>query len=122
MELTVVSQKRLRTCHVDLQRVVELAVQDFPMIVVCGFRGEADQNAAFASGKSRDRWPTSRHNSTPATAVDLAPLPLDWRNTASFRALAVAVKAAAQKLGVEIEWAGDWKNFRGDLGHFQLKR
>ncbi len=121
MALSDTSRRRLATCHADLQLVVDAAAEDFALYVICGHRDEKAQNAAFAAKTSKLQWPHSRHNSTPSEAVDLAPLPLKWNDKKAFRAMAQVVKAAANKLGVEIEWGGDWATL-SDLCHFQLKQ
>lgn len=41
----------------------------------------------------------------------------DWR---PYENIAFAVKAAAEELGVEITWGGDWKSFK-DGPHFQIE-
>ncbi len=120
MTLTATSMRRLSTCHKDLQLLVQAVADDFMLMVVCGHRDEKAQNAAFAAKTSKLKWPNSRHNSDPSEAVDLAPLPLKWNDTRAFKALAINVKAAADKLGIEIEWGGDWA--MGDLDHFQLRQ
>ncbi len=117
--LSDISRKRLGTCHADLQRLVEMVAEDFPILVICGHRNQKDQDAAFAAKASKLKWPHSRHNSIPSEAVDLAPLPLNWQDKKSFTALAKLVKAAADKLGIEIEYGGDWA--WPDLDHFQLR-
>lgn len=84
--------------------------------VLTGHRGEADQNAAHASGASRLRWPHSRHNSTPSMAVDIAPYPIDWADERAFWVLRGYVLATAATLRVAlrvISWDGP---------HFELPR
>lgn len=117
--LNGLSHKRLATCHMDLRSVVELAARDFPIIVLCGFRNQADQNAAFERKASKLKWPDSAHNKRPSRAVDLAPAPLDWSDLRRFDAMGQAVLAAAEKLGIEIVWGGNWKGFP-DRPHFEL--
>lgn len=119
--LSKLSRERLSQCHPDLQRVVELASGRFPMAVIQGHRGQAEQDAAFARGASKLKWPNSRHNSTPSEAVDLVPMPLDWNNISRFEELGRVVKQAAVDLGIELDWGGDWKRFR-DYPHFELRR
>ena len=51
-------------------------------------------------------------------AVDLVPFPVSWDWT-YFYPIADAMKDAAQELGVDLEWGGDWKSFK-DGPHFQL--
>lgn len=118
-KLSKLSQERLDTCHPLLQKVVKEAIKTFDFSVACGYRGEQEQNEAYARGFSQKKFPDSRHNSKPSQAVDLVPYPLDWKNIESFKAMAIAVKAAAAKVGVTIEWGGDWRKFK-DYPHFQL--
>ena len=121
MTLSDLSRQRLATCHPDLVRIVTIASARFPFEVLCGHRNEADQEAACAAGRSHEHWPNSRHNSDPAEAVDLAPLPIDWENTARFTALAVVMKQSAEDLGLEIVWGGEWVTFK-DLPHYELPK
>lgn len=115
------SVARLATCHVDLQRLFNEVVKEADCTVICGHRGEAEQDAAVADGCSKDPWPTSRHDADPSDAVDVAPYPIDWQNLQAFRDFAVVVKAAAARLGIAVEWGGDWNSFK-DYPHWQVPR
>lgn len=97
----------------------------YDFTVVCGHRDKAAQEKALREGKSKLGWPKSRHNSLPSRAVDLAPYcnkikGIPWDDVTEFKVMATHVKHAAGKLGIGIEWGGDWGTFR-DLPHFQLK-
>jgi hypothetical protein len=87
--------------------------------VLCGHRSKADQDKAVADGKSKARWPSSKHNATPSKAVDIAPYPIDWDDTARFRALAGHVLAVGEALGVPLKWGGHFKTLV-DMPHFEL--
>ncbi len=128
------SIERLNTCHPDLQRVLRAAIADGPdFTVLCGHRGKAEQDEACAKGLSKTPFPTSRHNSLPSLAVDIAPYPIDWNDYARFRALADHVMATAARLGVRLRWGGDWDGDGKtrhdgdadekfvDLPHFELR-
>ena len=67
------SQERLNTCHSDLQLLASEVLSIHDCSVVYGHRTEADQNRLFDEGKSKKRWPNSKHNSWPSNAMDLAP-------------------------------------------------
>ena len=127
MSFSAVSLLRLGTVHPDLQRVCQRAVQSINFSVICGHRGQEEQDRAYAEGKSKVRWPDGEHNQTPSRAVDLAPIPLDWNNRAAFVELACHILAAANEEGVRVRWGGDWnRNGRMederfvDLPHFEL--
>lgn len=60
-------------------------------------------------------------------AVDLAPYPIDWKNTARFDQMAAAMFRAASILGVTIRWGADWdsdgvlrEKGEHDSPHFEL--
>ena len=129
------SRNKLDTCHTLLQRLVTEVLKGgvtaeggerkaFDVSVIAGFRGENDQNAAFAAGKSKLQWPKSKHNSRPSMACDLVPFPLDWQNIQSFKNMGEAVTAAwssipaAERVGFALQWGGSWK--MRDYPHFQL--
>jgi len=121
------SRSHLETCSHRLQRVFERVIVDFDCSVLCGTRNEADQNAAFEEGRSNLLFPNSKHNSSPSSAVDVAPWPIDWSDIPRFRYFAGFVMGIASSMGVELRWGGDWdrdtdlrdQNFN-DLVHFEL--
>jgi peptidoglycan L-alanyl-D-glutamate endopeptidase CwlK len=122
------SQSALSTIHPDLQRVLKEAIKYVDFTVLEGHRGKAAQNAAVAAGKSKTPWPQSKHNATPALAVDIAPYPVDWKDTARFHFLAGFIKGIAAARGISLRWGGDWDGDNDlrdqvfiDLPHFELR-
>lgn len=110
------SRAKLEGIHPDLVAVVEHAIriskQDFS--VGEGLRSIERQRQLYNTGKSKTM--NSRHLT--GHAVDLFPYPLSW-DWEYFYPIADAMKAAAEELGIELEWGGDWKGFP-DGPHFQL--
>ena len=113
------SLDHLKQCHPDLQKVAHECIKHYDFSVICGHRGKADQDKAVREGKSKAKWPTSKHNAQPSRAFDAVPVPLDWKNIASFNAMAGHMKTAARTVGVKIRWGGDFKGFF-DGPHFEL--
>lgn len=113
------SQNNLETVHPDLQRVLVEAIKYYDFTILEGHRGKEAQNDAYNRGVSNAQWPQSKHNSTPAKAVDLAPFPVNWSNTREFFYLAGVVLTCAKQLGVPIRWGGRWRTLV-DLPHFEL--
>ncbi|MBK6881287.1 MAG: M15 family metallopeptidase [Elusimicrobia bacterium] len=113
------SKKELATAHPDLQRLFNAVIEKIDCAVICGHRGHADQDKAFAEGKSKLEWPNSKHNKVPALAVDVVPFPIDWNDLARFDALAAVVKAEAKRLNIKVECGIDWKKFP-DAPHYQV--
>ena len=121
------SRNRLATCHDDLQRLFGAVVVSFDCSVLAGHRGQAEQDALYAEGKSKLKYPDSKHNKYPSMAVDVAPCPVDWSDTSRFYYFAGFVKATALSMGITIRWGGDWNsNFVTndqtfmDLPHYEL--
>lgn len=95
-----------------------------------GFRGETDQNAAFASGASTFKWPLSRHNrmvqvaengkkvwKPEADAIDMFEQTPQGEYRANLDMLhMIATLAEIAKL--PIRWGGKFRAL-GDFGHFE---
>lgn len=110
-----------------LADIVREVAYHFDVIVLCGHRGQSDQDKAVRAGNSKTPWPKSKHNSMPSKAVDIAPLPLDWADRERFCLLAGWVMATARARGVKLRWGGDWDNNNvirderlQDLVHFEV--
>lgn len=121
------SEQRLVTCDERLQRLLREAIKHVDFTVIYGHRTQEEQDDAFRQGASTLRWPKSKHNKQPSLAVDIAPYPIDWSDTARFARLAGYIERIAQEQGVKIRWGGDWNgNYRTkderlvDMPHIEL--
>ena len=98
--------------------------------IIEGHRGEFEQNAAFDRGSSKLRWPDSRHNSIPSTALDMQPYPMpeeerDLREELSYLAgLYIGIGA---QMGLKLRSGRDWDrdgessdNFFDDYFHIEI--
>ena len=121
------SKRKLSTIHPDLQRVCNEVIKWYDYTVLVGHRGREAQDEAFDKGRSKLKWPRSKHNQTPSLAVDVAPYPVDWNDHGRFHLLAGYMLHAAAQLGIRLRWGGDWdgnprtKNNFNDLPHFEIK-
>ena len=113
------SKKNLETCDKRLQDLFNEVIKYLDITIICGQRGEIEQNQAYDEGNSKLRFPDSKHNKTPSLAVDVAIYPIDYSNIRSFYYLAGYVQAIADRLGTPIKWGGSWKNFP-DYDHWEL--
>lgn len=102
-----------------MQTLFKCVLSEADCIIICGHRGEKEQNEAFDKGFSRRRWPDGEHNSFPSRAVDVMPWPLDWKDAERAKAFAKIVKHQAECLGIRVVWGGDWPDFV-DLPHWEL--
>jgi len=135
------SRKRLGECHVDIRRVMNEVIKHFDCSILCGYRNQADQDAAVARGASKVKFPNSKHNSAPSMAVDVVPYPIKWPDQEKDFNLSQAdenriyyfagfVMEAAKTMGIDLRWGGDWdgdtdlRDQAGrftDLPHFELR-
>ena len=121
------SARNLSEAHPALQAVFREVIETFDHAVIEGHRGQAEQDAAFHAGKSKLRFPASKHNQMPSLAVDVCPWPVDWSDHRRFYLFAGYVLATARAMGVALRWGGDWdgdlawkdQTFH-DLPHFEL--
>lgn len=120
--MTVLNDKSLKLLgqvHPDLKKIVLQCAKTSQMdfIVTEGRRTLARQKELRAAGASQ----TLRSRHLTGHAVDLAvkvggKVRWDWP---LYSALAKEMKAAAGKVGVPVEWGGDWKSLK-DGPHYQL--
>lgn len=113
------SLDRMKGLHPDLVRVMKLAISRSPIdfTVLEGLRTTERQRELVAKGASKTM--NSRHLT--GHAIDVAPLlngvvSWDWP---LYHKLAPVIKEAAEELGVDLEWGGDWSTFK-DGPHWQL--
>lgn len=122
MKLNTASIAKLKGVHPDLMRVVLRCAEDWKdagtgFIVTCGLRTLEEQKVLVAKGASK----TLRSRHLTGHAVDLAAtidgkVRWDWP---LYDRLAKAMKAAANKEKVPLEWGGGWASFK-DGPHYQL--
>lgn len=128
----------LQGVHPLLVAVVAVALKkstvDFKVLE--GVRTKERQAELYAQGRTKTgnivTWTmNSRHFIDKSTgyghAVDLLPDPYDWKDLSNFDAVAKAMFAAADELGVKIRWGRDWdgdgivgEKGETDSPHFEL--
>ena len=113
------SIERLRTAHADLHKLAEALDKVMPIQVLYGYRNKEEQQEAYLTGHSKAQWGESPHNFSPAMAIDLAPLPIDWKDIAAFDRMVVEAKRLAQQLGIKVTCGADFKSFK-DRPHIEI--
>lgn len=127
----------LNELHPVLQAVLSMAIQHVDFTVLDGHRSREEQERYFREGTSKVQFPHSKHNSLPAEAVDIAPWPIDWSDTARFYYIGGFIMGVGELYlwltGLHTQYAlrygGDWdrdsevkdQTFM-DLGHIELIR
>lgn len=101
-----------------LQRIVDYILFNVADIsLLHGHRDEATQNNLHALGRSKLRYPASKHNRSPSLAVDLQPYPVPEKTEKLWAALGYIAGRAleyAKRHDIPLRWGGDW-NMNGDL-------
>ncbi len=119
------SAKRLAKAHPLIQKVMNASRLEIAFTIMDSQRGRAAQEYAFRKGHSKAHFGQSAHNWSPAIAVDIAPMPLDWNDTQSFIALSKVILPIARRMIVSLRWGGDW-NMDGstadgwDFPHYEM--
>ena len=115
----------LETCDFQLQRLFYEVVKHFDCSILEGHRTLERQQQLYAEHKTRTM--RSQHLAEPSRAVDVAPYPTDWTDTARFRVFGGFVLGVASQLGIALRWGGDWDGDTDlkdqtfdDLVHFEL--
>lgn len=120
----ILHRERLTGVHDHLVKVLQIAADKapWPLLVIEGVRTVERQKQLLAQGASKTM--NSRHIPGAdglAKAIDVAPAPdgvASWAWPLYYK-LAPLIKEAADEIGVEIEWGGDWASFK-DGPHWQL--
>jgi peptidoglycan L-alanyl-D-glutamate endopeptidase CwlK len=77
------SKKVYGELHPILQYYMNRVLQEVADIsLICGHRGQREQNIAFEEGNSKVRWPHGKHNQLPSVAVG-STLSWSWRSDIS---------------------------------------
>lgn len=136
------SRAKLETCHADIQKIFNKAIEYLDFTVLYGHRTKEEQTAIYAQGRTtpgaivtNTPWPKSKHNSYPSMAIDVAPYPIDWNDLARFDYLAGRILQIADEMIEKGEithklvWGHDWDSDNDlkdthfiDRPHFELRK
>lgn len=104
-----------------LMEAIKTTPIDFTVLETVRTVEQQKQNVAKGVSKTmKSRHIPSTNKSGLCEAFDIAPCPVDWKNIARFVELSKHIFTTANKLGIQIEWGGNWKTFK-DYPHYQLK-
>jgi len=114
------SEKKLATCDVKLIKIANELIKIMDVTILCGHREEKEQNEAFNSGKSKAKFPHSKHNIFPSKAIDIVPYPIDWNDLKRFERMCGIIEGIASQLGISIRLGRDFKTLK-DYPHIELE-
>lgn len=102
------SLSKLNTVDPRLIEVAHEVIKLVDFSVIEGHRGEKKQDQMFREGRSKLKWPASKHNRYPSLAIDVVPYPIDWLNRERFYYIAGMFIAIAAERGIKLRYGGDW--------------
>lgn len=105
------SKRNRATLHPDLQSLVDKMIKHRDFSIAEGHRGPEVQNHYFATGRSKVKWPDSKHNTFPSDAMDLIPYPFkasDWNDRELWVDWSAWVVGFAAAEGIKLRSGYDW--------------
>ena len=113
------SIQNLSSCREPLIELFTEVIKERDCSILCGYRNESEQNLAYVQGKSKVRFPYSKHNKHPSIAVDVMPYPINWDDRLGQHEFAAYVFNKAMEMGIQVKWGGLFKSFY-DAPHWEL--
>ena len=98
----------LSTCDPRWDEIMNVVIKSVDCSVLEGHRGAKAQDDLFNFGRSKVKYPNSKHNELPSKALDSVPFPIDWNDIERMRAFAFFVKGVAAALGYKVRLGADW--------------
>lgn len=134
-EFGTASKNNLKTCHPDIQRVLNEAIKVHDFTVLEGYRNQERQDYLYSINRSKVKYPNGKHNTMDSdnkplsNAVDVVPYPAMWKATIKeFFALVYFLKGIAWGLGIKLYSGADWdddEDFNdqtfNDYAHLELR-
>jgi peptidoglycan L-alanyl-D-glutamate endopeptidase CwlK len=125
------SRALLDTCDPRIVEIFEEVVKHVDCSVLEGRRDKETQDEYFRTGRSKLKWPNSKHNvldpSDLSKAIDIVPYPIDWNDWNRFYHFVGFAQAIAKSKGYTLRSGLDWdqdfdfsdQNFN-DAPHFEI--
>jgi len=123
-------QRMLNTCSANLILLISTVCEYRNLRVLCGRRGEKEQNDHYNKKRSKVKYPDSPHNKLPSKGLDISPEPIpdNWgaiswslipkkyrnrigreiKELCEFYNLNGYIEATADQLGIKIRQGHDW--------------
>mgnify|MGYP003136388181 CR=1 FL=1 len=122
------SKQRLKGVDAKLVNVLNELIKIMDVTIIEGVRSKEKQQEYFKNGKSKIDGVTKKGMHQLGKAVDLAPYPVDWKNTKRFYYMGGMLRGIAKQLNIKVRWGGDWDSDGkikdqtfNDLVHIEIK-
>lgn len=111
-QFSAASKERLATCDIRLQIILSEVIKRIDFTIITGHRNQADQEKAFAEGKTQKHWPHGNHNAIPSRAVDIWPWTpqgkIDWKDVTAAGRLMGYIQRVAEERNIKLRFGLDW--------------
>ena len=122
------SKQRLKGVDTRLINVLNELIKIMDVTIIEGVRSKEKQKEYFAKGKSKIDGVTKKGMHQLGKAVDLAPYPINWKDSNKFYYMGGMIRGIAKQLNLKVRWGGDWDsdgNIRDqkfmDLVHIEIR-
>ena len=122
------SKNRLKGVKPELINILNELIKIMDVTIIEGARSEEKQKEYFAKGKSKIDGVTKKGMHQLGKAVDLAPYPINWKDSNKFYYMGGMIRGIAKQLNLKVRWGGDWDsdgNIRDqkfmDLVHIEIR-
>lgn len=122
------SKQRLKGVDTRLVNVLNELIKIMDVTIIEGVRSKEKQQEYFKDGKSKIDGVTKKGMHQLGKAVDLAPYPVDWKNTKRFYYMGGMLRGISKQLNIKVRWGGDWDSDGkikdqtfNDLVHIEIK-
>jgi len=102
------SRARLKGVDSRLVNVLNELIKVMDVTIIEGVRSAKTQNKYFKDGKSKLDGINKKSNHQLGKAVDLAPYPINWKESNRFYYMGGMIRGIAKQLNLKIRWGGDW--------------
>jgi len=102
------SRARLKGVDSRLVNVLNELIKVMDVTIIEGVRSAETQNKYFKDGKSKLDGVNKKSNHQLGKAVDLAPYPINWKESNRFYYMGGMIRGIAKQLNLKIRWGGDW--------------
>lgn len=101
------SLDNLKTCHPDLLKIANKAIEKVGFTIIEGHRSKEKQKENLKNGTTKTL--KSKHCEYPSRAFDFIPHPFNgWNDTEGFNKVGEIILQCAKELGILVRRGADW--------------
>tara|TARA_E500000318_G_scaffold105243_1_gene111966 strand:- start:523 stop:915 length:393 start_codon:yes stop_codon:yes gene_type:complete len=102
------SKRRMKGLDSRLIDILDEIIKIMDVTIIEGLRSAETQNEYYLDKKSKLDGYKKKSKHQTGRAVDLAPYPVDWKNTNRFYYMGGMIQGIAKEKNIKIRWGGDW--------------